>query len=521
MIHLNSFTMRVLMIGPAAIVLGAISQPSVADVKLPAIFSDHMVLQQGRENAIWGWAEPGEKIEVSVNGQSHNAVADEDGVWRLNLDELPVGRPYEIKVQGNNEVTISDVLVGEVWVCSGQSNMEWAVQDSDDADLERLAADYPQIRMVTVPKVASQEPLKDFQGSWSECTPETVGSFSAVGYFFGRLLHKTLDVPIGLIDNAWGGSACEAWVRRDVLENDDRFEQLMARWKDIESNYDYEQELDKFRKAVKQWEDNGRQGNRPMQPWNLLQGNSRPANLYNGQLAPIVGYGIRGVIWYQGETNAGRAYQYRDLFPLMIQNWRDDWAIGDFSFYWVQLADFLAESEQPGDSDWAELREAQTMTMDKLPNTGQAVIIDRGEADDIHPRDKRTVAMRLARWALANNYGKDLAFRSPQFKSIDINGSKAIVTFDVGDRPDTALDTFDIGEVRGFAIAGDDRKFVWAHAAIVGRDKVEVWSDEVPEPAAVRYAWANNPVCNLRNRAGLPATPFRSDDWPGVTADRQ
>jgi sialate O-acetylesterase len=480
-----------------------------------------MVLQRGQANPLWGTAEPGEAVTVTVGEQSHTATADDDGDWRVTLDELAVGGPYEIHVQGANELTVDDVLVGEVWLCSGQSNMEWDMQNADDADLERLTADYPSIRLITVPKVASQEPLKDFDGRWEPCTPETVGSFSAVGYYFGRQLHETIDVPIGLIDNSWGGSACEAWVRRDVLEDNDRYDKLMARWVDIESKYDYEKELEKFRAARQEWRDGGRQGRGPQRPGNPLLGNSRPANLYNGQLAPVLGYGIRGVIWYQGESNAGRAHQYRDLFPTMIQNWRDDWAAGDFPFYWVQLADFTREPSEPGDSEWAELREAQTMTMQKLPNTGEAVIIDAGEADDIHPTDKRTVGLRLARWALANDYDIDITHRSPQYESLEIDGSRAIVTFKASDRRDAALDTFDIRDVRGFTIAGEDKHFVPAQAKITAPNKVEVSSDQVEQPVAVRYAWANNPVCNLQNRAGLPATPFRTDDWPGRTAERE
>ena len=250
-----------------------------------------------------------------------------------------------------------------------------------------------------------------------------------------------------------------------------------------------------------------------------MAGNARPGNLYNGQLKPVIGYGIRGAIWYQGESNAGRAYQYRDMFPLMIQTWRDLWQQGDFSFYWVQLADFLAEPAQPGDSAWAELREAQTMTQ-KLPKTGQAVIIDLGEANDIHPVNKEDVGERLARLALARDYGIQIANRSPEYKSMEKQGNKIILTFDyAGDR----LKPFDVNEIRGFAIAGPDQKFVVAQAKIVENDKtkVEVWSDQVADPAAVRYAWADNPVCNLRSANGLPVTPFRTDDWPGLTINNK
>ena len=238
-------------------------------------------------------------------------------------------------------------------------------------------------------------------------------------------------------------------------------------------------------------------------------------------LKPVIGYGMRGAIWYQGETNAGRSYQYREMFPLMIQNWRDAWQIGDFPFYWVQLADFMGEPSQPVESGWAELREAQTMTLDRLPNVGQAVIVDIGEGKDIHPRNKRDVALRLARIALARDYGKDVNFQSPRDKSLELKDGKALITFEIGKHAAGKLRPFDLPEPVGFTIAGADRKFVPAEAKLVAPDRVEVWSKDVSEPAAVRYAWADNPVCNLKNEAGLPATPFRTDDWPGVTAEAE
>ena len=258
----------------------------------------------------------------------------------------------------------------------------------------------------------------------------------------------------------------------------------------------------------------------PRAPQNPLVGQHRPGNLYNGVLRPVIGYGIRGAIWYQGESNAGRAYQYRHLFPLMIKSWREEWGQGDFPFYWVQLADYMAESPEPRDSAWAELRKAQTMTLSTLPNTGEAVIIDLGEADDIHPRNKQDVAKRLARWALVRDYGMELVFQSPLYKSLEKKENKLVLTLDVGSRPEGQLDTRDVAEVRGFTIAGADQKFFPANARIVAPNQVEVWSDAIADPVAARYAWADNPVCNLQNRAGLPVTPFRTDDWPGVTAEK-
>lgn len=499
---------------------------SLADVGLPAIFSDHMVLQRDQENPIWGWADPGESVTVAFAGQTHQTKADEKGRWRVKLASLPAGGPHELVIEGKNRKAISDVWVGEVWLCSGQSNMEWPVAASFNADLERLTADYPQIRFLKVPHTGTQTPQEDFDGQWVVCSAETVSRFSAVGYFFGRQLHKTLHVPIGLIDNSWGGSAAEAWVRRDLLEaHPDQYAALLARWQEQEKNPELAEPMAKYEEQLAAWNEQLRQArksggpvpSRPAAPRGPLPGQHRPGNLYNGHLRPILGYGIRGVIWYQGESNAPRAYQYRHLFPLLIQSWRQEWQQGDFSFYWVQLADFKAEKPEPAESDWAELREAQTMTL-SLPRTGQAVIIDLGEGNDIHPKNKLEVGKRLARLALANDYGIAVAHQSPRLQSFERQGNKIVVTL----APvDGGLVTLDTNEVRGFAIAGEDRKFVWANARIVGeqRNQIEVWSDSVPNPVAVRYAWADNPVCNVYSRAGLPVTPFRTDDWPGVTAE--
>jgi sialate O-acetylesterase len=464
-----------------------------AEVKLPSIFGSHMVLQRDQRDPVWGWAEPGEPVTVTIGGQTKSVKAGGDGAWRVVLDPLPVGAPLTMTVKGKNSVvTFDDVLVGEVWICSGQSNMQWAVASSKDAELEVRTAKYPNIRLITVPNFGTQEPQKDFNGKWVTCSPATVPGFSAVGYFFGRQLYETLGVPIGLINDAWGGSACEAWIKRDILASDPKYAALMAKW------------------AADEKTQAGNAG--------LMAGNFRPGNIYNGVLKPTIGYGIRGAIWYQGESNAGRAYQYRDLFPLMIKSWRDEWGQGDFSFYWVQLADFLGESPEPRESAWAELREAQTMTIKRLPKTGEAVIIDAGEAKDIHPKNKQDVAKRLARWALAKDYGIPVACQSPTYKSMTKQGNKIVLKFDhVGH----GLNTFDLPDPVGFTIAGPDHKFVPAKARVVGaaKDTIEVWSDQVSDPASVRYAWADNPVCNVYSSEGLPATPFRTDDWPGVTVN--
>ena len=514
------------------LVLGAATLAQ-ADVKLPAIFSDHMVLQQKQTNRVWGWDAPGTVVKVEFGGQTVSGTADAEGKWSVKLDPVPANaKPQQLSVAGSSVRVIQDVLVGEVWLCSGQSNMGFTVNRAHDADLEMLTSKYPRIRLISVPQVGTQEIQDDFVGNWEACTPETVGSFSAVGFFYGRLLHEMLDVPVGLIDNAWGGSAAEAWVRRDVLEKDKRFADLTAKWKKTEAEFtpeafakmqaEHKTKLEAWTEARKVKLKAGEfvTGAAPRAPQNPMTGQHRPGNLYAGVLHPTIGYGIKGAIWYQGESNSGRAYEYAYLFPLMIQHWREEWKQGDFPFYWVQLADYKPEMPQPADSDWAELREAQTKTMSLLKNTGQAVITDLGEANDIHPLNKRDVAERLARWALVKDYGMKLPFRSPELKDAKFEGGKALLTFD---HAPAGLRTVDVDEVRGFAICGEDKKWVWAKASIVGGSKhgtnqIEVSNPAVPKPTAVRYGWADNPVCNVYSfDGGLPLTPFRTDDFPMIS----
>ena len=466
-----------------------------------------MVVQQKMPVKVWGWTKPGQEVTVTLAGKSANGKAGDDGRFDVAIPAVDAGGPYTLEIKADETRTIKDVLVGEVWICSGQSNMQWNVANSTDADLERLAAKHPNIRMINFPQVGSQEPILTHDRQWMECTPDTVSGFSAVGYFFARQLNDTIDVPIGMINNAWGGSACEAWINRDVLNADPQYAPMMERWTGLEKQYadlsvksDLNDDEKKVLKNLK----------------NQMGGNSRPGNIYNGVLKSHLGYTIRGAIWYQGESNAGRAYQYRELFPLMISNWRQEWGQGDFPFYWVQLADFYDEKPEPTESAWAELREAQTMTMAKLPHTGEAVIIDIGEGKDIHPKNKVDVGRRLARWALANEYSVVVPYHSPQYKSMEKLGEKIVLTFDHADggwRP------FDVKQPVGFAVAGEDKKFVWADATILPDGRIEVSSSVVANPVAVRYACADNPVCNMFTTAGLPMTPFRTDDWPGVTVD--
>ncbi len=498
-----------------------------AELKLPAIIGDNMVLQQKQADQIWGWDTPGTEVTVSFGAQTKTAKADDKGKWTLKLDPVPASaKPAVLTIKGTSTKELKNILVGEVWICSGQSNMQFAVNSAIDADLEIATAKYPEIRLISVPNVGTQEPKDDFKGAWSECSPQTVPGFSAVGYFFGRSLHQTLNVPVGLINDSWGGSAAEAWVRRDVLEKDPRFKTLMEKTVSQEraatlpaTKAKYEADLAAWKKLADQANKEHKLAPRgPSNPESWLTGNARPGNIYNGVLLPTIGYGIKGAIWYQGESNAGRAYEYGYLFPLMIQHWRDEWKQGDFPFYWVQLADFMAETPEPGDSAWAELRESQTKTQNAIKNGGQAVIIDIGEGKDIHPKNKRDVAERLVRWALAKDYGVKLVYRSPEFKSLEVQGGKAVITLDTFG---SSLQTFDVKEVRGVAICGEDKKLVWADAQIVAGNKIEASSPKVAKPIAVRYAWANNPVCNLYNKEWLPVTPFRSDDFEMTTKPKQ
>jgi len=496
---------------------------ALADIKLPAVISDNMVLQGNKKVSIWGWAEPGEEVMAGVSWHRMRwaVTADKDGRWMFKMNSPKTGGPYEMTISGKNTITVKNIMVGEVWVGSGQSNMQMSVQASANAKQEISAANYPNIRLFTVTRKVATEPQSDCVGSWTLCSPQTVPGFSAVAYYFGRELHKKLDVPIGLIHTSWGGTPAEAWTRREILEKEADAAPILARYDDVVAKYpqakkEYEQKIVEWKEAVEKAKAEGEKTpRRPGAPRGPEHYHS-PAGLYNAMIAPLIPYGIGGAIWYQGESNASRAYQYRKLFPAMIKNWRNDWGQGDFPFLFVQLANYLAIDPEPADSMWAELREAQLMTL-ALPNTGMAVIIDIGEADNIHPKNKQDVGKRLALWALARSYGKELVYSGPIYKSMKIKGNEIILYFDhVGGGLVAASDE----PLKGFAIAGADRKFVWADAKING-DNIVVSSGKVSAPAAVRYAWADNPVCNLYNEEGLPASPFRTDNWPGITVDKK
>jgi len=648
-------------------------EPSApAPIRLAGIFSDHMVLQRGIKVPVWGWAPPGETVTVSLAGTKARAVADPSGRFQVRVGPLPAGGPHTLTVAGGNTITVNDVLVGEVWLASGQSNMQMTVGGCLRAEEEIAAADHPTIRQFRVPVRGTFEPQADTKGTWTVCSPKTVKGYSAVGYFFARDLQQRLKVPIGILNCSLGATRVQTWTSPEVLRQFPACAARLAAARNIRDNLpqlqaDYEEALAKYKAQWKaqvekvldarsaealadpatdtgdwptmpipgNWEAGGlpgfngavwfhkdvdlpaswagkdivlhlgpidemdvtwfngtrvgglgsleplnvrhwshprryrvggalvkagrnvirirvidTRGNGGLwgQPGHLLRvqragddegagiplagrwrykaGASLPSApskpfhmnlpgvLFNGMVHPLIPYGIRGAIWYQGEANASQADLYARLFPAMIRDWRQRWGQGQWPFLFVQLANYKAAIDEPGSSTWAELRDAQRKSL-SVPNTAMAVTIDIGDATDIHPKNKQDVGRRLALAARAVAYGEDeLTHAGPLYRSMKIEGGKIRVAFDHTGGGLVARG----GPLRRFAIAGKDRRFVWARAEIDG-DSVVVWSPDVPHPVAVRYAWADNPAgCNLYNRAGLPASPFRTDDWPGMMA---
>lgn len=626
-----------------------------SDVRLPKILSDHMVLQRNKPIVIWGWADPKEKVTVSFKSQVKKITTDNTGHWKITLSPEDAGGPFQLFIKGKNIITLNDILIGEVWVCSGQSNMEWTVKNSNHAQAEITAANFPQIRQFLVEKFVSVKLEEDVKsGDWKSCSPETVGDFTAVGYFFARDLYNDLKVPIGLINTSWGGTHSETWTSREAFEQNPEFKEMISsmpsldldkiaqqkkmaqekklldmnivlpaknvdqwkmsafddsQWKSMQLPALWEEKVlpdfdgivwyrksvtigsgdadkdavlelgtiddedetyvngisvgsthayNEKRKykisagtlkegkniiAVKVTDTGGgggmygeaadmklttaTGGQSLAGTWSFsverilgsasVGPNSYPTLLFNGMINPLLNVGIAGAIWYQGESNAGRAYQYRTAFPLMIQDWRKHWKQGDFPFYFVQLASFDAENgDSQHGSTWAELREAQTMTL-SLPNTGMAVTTDIGEAKDIHPRNKQDVGKRLAAVALAKTYGRQLISSGPSYRSMKVEGNKVRLTFDNLGSGLMIKDKY--GYLKGFEVAGSDHKFYYAKAWIEGSEVV-VSSDQVAAPVAVHFAWADNPEdANLFNKEGFPAVPFRTDDWPGITVN--
>ncbi len=629
-----------------------------ADIRLPEILSSDMVLQRGKEIKLWGWADENEKVKIKFNGQVRKTRADENGNWTIIFPALEAGGPYEIQISGKNEIRLENILIGDVWICSGQSNMAWNVKRSDNAEEEIRNAGYPEIRLLHIDNNFSYAPADDVpETRWKVCDPESVPAFSAVGYFFGRHIHRETGVPVGLISTSWGGTNIEAWTSSDYITTIDVFkeklesveildeETIKLRQEEVLSQLmkdfglDFENPVEEDWSAVNVdydlwkladvpglWEKNGlpdidgtvwyrkefdlpadiaekgitlhlgkiddtdetwvngikvggmkKSHNKPriykvspeilkpgknviavrvedysgsggfrggpdvmsvksedytqslagewkyrltaenfvLKPGNSGSPNDVPSSLYNGMIHPLLALSVKGAIWYQGESNAGRAYQYRKLMPLLIECWRDKWEQPNMPFIMVQLANFMEAGDTPEESAWAELREAQLMTLDKLENVGMAVAIDIGESDDIHPRNKQDVGYRLALNALKIAYDRDLVYQGPVYESVEFTGGKAIISFTHKGSGLIAKDKY--GYLMGFTVAGEDGKFHWAKAKIEN-GKVIVFSEKVENPVAVRYGWANNPEdANLYNKEGLPASPFRTDEWKGIT----
>jgi sialate O-acetylesterase len=630
-----------------------------AQVKMSGIFGDHMVIQRSRPVPVWGWSSPNEKLFITFNQQKKEVTADRNGKWRINLDPEPAGGPFELKVEGSNKLIFHDVLVGEVWICSGQSNMEFELKSARNADNEIMNAGYPEIRHIKIPLTLSST-LKDdiLPAQWNVCSQKTAGDFTAVGYFFAREIFKRLHVPVGLINTTWGGTMVETWTSHGALENspefksivnaipDKDFEAMMKErrnkleqkvkllqknisdtipetdWKNpvynsqswpkisIALNWENQQmgleDLDGivwYRKEIildenvinkpvtlylgkiddnddtyingtwvgstKNWaenrayrvpagvfkpgkniiavrvEDTGGGGGfygdssaayiksedgfiSLSDNWRFriakinrnvtgVGPNDYPSLLFNAMINPLIPYGIRGVLWYQGEANTGRAYQYRKAFPLMISDWRQHWEEGNFPFYFVQLASFNADNgNSMKGSAWAELREAQTRTL-SLPATGMSVTTDIGESNDIHPKNKQDVGLRLAAIAMNNIYGQSGEYSGPVYESMSIQGDKIILSFTHTGSSLMVKDKY--GYIKGFEIAGSDHHFYFAKA-LMQNNKVIIYADEVSKPESVRFAWADDAGdANLYNSEGFPAVPFRTDQWKGVTDD--
>jgi sialate O-acetylesterase len=484
-----------------------------ANVRLPAILSDHMVVQADTSVPIWGWAEPGEEVSVSLAGQSQTAKAGADGKWVVKLDKLRTSaEPATLIVKGVNTLEVKDVLVGEVWLGSGQSNMALTMERVKDAPEEIAAAKYPAIRMFKVSSSFAAAPQEDCKGSWEICSPATVRLFSATAYFFGRELHQALGVPIGLINSSVGGTPIEMWISLEAQQRSPDLKASVDAQAAAEATFNPEAAKAAYKKRLSAWkqaaEQAKAQGNAPPP---APRAPANPANrgegggLFNGKIAPLIPYAIRGVIWYQGEANSApaKAVLYRHQLPALIADWRARWGY-DFPFAWVQLPNFDGGEKR----DWPLAREAMLKTL-KVKNTGMAITIDIGEAKNIHPKNKQEVGHRLGLWALGEVYGRKVASTSgPLPDGHEIRGSDIVLRFTHADGGLVAKG----GELKGFVIAGDDKHWVRANASIVD-GTVVVSSSDVPKPAAVRYAWANDPDCNLYNGAGLPASPFRTDEW--------
>lgn len=499
----------------------ALSASARADVALPTIFSDHMVLQQEAAAPIWGTAAPDEKVTVKVADQEASAAAGKDGKWMVRVGPLKAGGPVEMTVAGKNSITIKDVLIGEVWVCSGQSNMGMTVSGVKEKAKEIAEARHPEIRMFHVPNRALDEPADDVpKGAWTVCSPETVGGFSATAYFFGRDLHEAIKRPVGLINTSWGGTRIEPWISPQSLEKDPYVKEAFEKFRSQPAASPAA--AAEFTKAANTWKQEADAAKKerkpappsPAPPAGRMPGTPNYGRLYNAMVHPLIPYAIKGAIWYQGESNGGEGVKYRTWLPELIADWRDHWnqpgPSHDFPFLIVQLPNNGGPSPAGAESvGWTLVREAEMRTASKLPNVGTAVTIDTSSDGNLHPPEKQAVGHRLALIAQNKVYGdKDVVDSGPVYSSAKADGDKLVLTFN-----ETHGGLIAKGDkLVGFYVAGDDKKFFPADATIEG-DTVILHSADVAKPTAARYAWAQNPRCNLFNKADLPAGPFRTDDW--------
>lgn len=481
----------------------------LADVRLPALFSDHLVLQRGKPIPVWGWADAGEAVTVSIAGQSLQATAGDDGRWRVTLEPLETAEGLELKVAGKNSLTVKDVLVGEVWLGSGQSNMAMTVSRCNNVAEEQQAATLPKLRMFTVTSGAAISPQEECKGQWVVCSPATVGNFSATAYFFGREIHRELQVPVGLINSSVGGTAIEAWTALDVQQRDEDLKPILADWEGRIAKYNAGLARLQYEKAMAEWKTKSDAARtkgiplprRPQQPVEPRHDRNHPGNLFNGKIAPLAPFAIRGVIWYQGEANTRpeTAGLYHQQLTLLITDWRIRWGQPELPFAWVQLPNFIA----PENRNWPAVREGMLQTLEQ-PHTGMAIALDIGDPHDIHPKNKQEIGRRLALWALRDVYGRDNPASGPIPTGTTLEGRSLEVRFKYADG---GLDLR--GEHVGFEVAGADG--VWKRAeARVENDTLTLSSPDVDLPHSARYAWSNNPTAVLFNKAGLPATPFRT-----------
>lgn len=507
----------------------AIASTLHADISLPRVFGENMVLQRDRPIPVWGKGSPGEKVTVSFAGQEKSSIVGENGTWQVTLDPLPANKvPQSFIVSGKNKLTLENVLIGEVWLCSGQSNMEWLVDKSANPEEEKAAANFPEIRHFKVPRTSSAFPQADVKANWQVCSPSTVGGFTAVGYYFARELFQKLDVPIGLLHSSWGGTGIEVWMSPESVAATPDLAELNAKILSQSSlSPEGKERHETYIKDLKKWvaasESALVKGDAlaepPAVPWPAWE-NPQPTQLYKGMIHPLAPFAMRGAIWYQGESNGSDGAIYLSKLQALISGWRAKWNQGDFPFYIVQISNFNRMSGSDDGKTWSPVRDAQRQAL-SIPNTGLAVTIDIGESKDIHPKNKQDVGKRLALWALAGPYGQAIEPSGPLYKAYSVEGSKIRVTFD------HAKDGLMIGKKEGLdpvvadnqekikwiEIAGQDQSFKRADAVIEGSELV-VSSAEVASPVAVRYAYKQDPTgANLYNGQGLPASPFRTDSW--------